>query len=72
MKTKKNVYIVDDIQENIMVIGNVLKNNGLNISIARNGKQALIGITKKIPDLILLDISMPEMDGYEVCKELKE
>jgi len=71
MKEKRNVYIVDDIQENLQVIGNVLKNNGLNISIARNGIQALKGIKKKIPDLILLDISMPEMDGYEVCKALK-
>ncbi len=68
---KKNIYVVDDIQENIQVIGNILINNGLNISIARDGEQALKGIKKKLPDLILLDVSMPGMDGFEVCKKLK-
>jgi two-component system sensor histidine kinase/response regulator len=69
---KKNIYVVDDIQENIQVIGNVLINNGLNISIARNGEQALKGIKRKLPDLVLLDVSMPGMDGFEVCKRLKD
>lgn len=69
---KKNVYIVDDVQENLQVIGNILKQNNINISVARNGEQALNGIKKKLPDLVLLDISMPGMDGYEVCKKLKE
>ena len=68
---KKNIYIVDDIEENLQVVGAMLKEEGLNISFARNGESALKGIAKKIPDLILLDISMPEMDGYEVCEHLK-
>ncbi len=68
---KKNIYVVDDIQENIQVIGNILITNGLNISIARDGEQALTGIKKKLPDLVLLDVSMPGMDGFEVCRRLK-
>lgn len=71
MGIKKSIYIIDDVHENLQVLGNILKNDGYNISVARNGKQALEGINIKLPDLILLDISMPEMDGYEVCKELK-
>lgn len=71
MKAKKNIYIVDDVHENIQVLANILKNNGYNFSVARNGEQALEGIQLKLPDLILLDVSMPGMDGYEVCKELK-
>lgn len=69
---KWNVYVVDDVQENIQVVGNILKQHGIGISVARNGEQALIGIIKKMPDLILLDVTMPGMDGYEVCEKLKE
>ena len=66
-----NIYIVDDIQENIQVLGKILIEQGYNIHVARNGNQLLNGIQKMKPDLILLDISMPGMDGYEVCKILK-
>ncbi len=71
METKSNIYIVDDIQENIQVLGNILMENGFNIQIARNGEQALTGIRKKIPDLVLLDVSMPGLNGYEVCESLQ-
>lgn len=69
--TKPRVLIVDDIPENIKVISNVLYKNGISISIAKNGIQALKIIEKKLPDLILLDIAMPEMNGYQVCEKLK-
>ncbi len=69
-KSKQSIFVVDDVQANLQVVGNILKGKGLNISFARNGEQALLGIKKKKPDLILLDISMPEMDGYEVCERL--
>lgn len=72
MEKKKNIYIVDDIQENLKVLGNILQNNNYNISFAQNGEQAIKGISKKLPDLILLDVSMPVMDGFETCKRLKE
>ena len=71
MDEKKNIFIVDDIEENLQVIGTILKENNLNISFARNGTQAIAGIEKKLPDLILLDITMPDIDGFEVCGKLK-
>jgi two-component system sensor histidine kinase/response regulator len=66
------VLVVDDIEKNLQLIGNLLQDKGVNILLANNGTKALSAAQKKIPDLILLDIAMPEMDGYEVCKRLKE
>lgn len=71
MEEKHYVLIVDDIQENLQLIGNILYKNGINVSSASSGKQALEKVKVKLPDLILLDISMPYMDGFEVCKKLK-
>ncbi len=72
MNTSKNVYLVDDVQENLQVLGNILRENGYNIALAKTGQQALKGICKMQPDLILLDISMPDMNGFEVCEQLKK
>lgn len=66
-----NVLIVDDVMSNIQVIGSILRKNNLNTYAALSGKQAL-NIAADTPlDLILLDIAMPEMDGYEICRHLK-
>ncbi|WP_372368540.1 response regulator [Candidatus Uabimicrobium sp. HlEnr_7] len=65
------ILIVDDTVKNIQVLGTILKNEGYQINIAQNGIQAL-KIAQKIDiDLILLDIMMPEIDGFETCKRLK-
>ncbi len=66
------VLIVDDIPENLQILSNILFEKGIEISFATNGKQALETVEYNPPDLILLDISMPEMDGYEVCERLKK
>ncbi|MEI6714477.1 MAG: adenylate/guanylate cyclase domain-containing protein [Verrucomicrobiota bacterium] len=66
------ILLVDDIMENIQVAGNILKNQGFHLNIARNGRQALEVVEKTPPDLILLDIMMPEMDGFECCHILKQ
>lgn len=66
------VLIVDDIPENLQILSNILFEKGIEISFATNGKQALETVEYNPPDLILLDISMPEMDGYEVCEQLKK
>ena len=68
---KNTVLVVDDSPENIDLLGDVL-NQDYNIKVALNGEKALkIAITEKPPDIILLDIMMPGMDGYEVCRRLK-
>jgi PleD family two-component response regulator len=70
-KKKPLILIVDDTTKNIQVLGNILYSKGYNISVATSGKEALESVKAKTPDLILLDIQMPEMDGFEVCKNLK-
>jgi PleD family two-component response regulator len=66
------VLVVDDNYENLRVVGNILKEENFRIAMATSGKSAIeILKTNKI-DLILLDIMMPEMDGFEVCRVLKE
>jgi two-component system, sensor histidine kinase and response regulator len=64
------ILTIDDTTENIDIIINALADKYF-VQAAVNGKRALKMIEKKIPDLILLDIMMPEMDGYEVCRRLK-
>jgi len=71
MEQKVNILIVDDIPENLEILSNVLISEGYNVTFAENGKEALNISDKKDYDLILLDIMMPEMDGFEVCKILK-
>jgi two-component system, sensor histidine kinase and response regulator len=66
------ILMVDDNAQNIQVLGNILKERGYKISVSMNGNEALNFVNKTIPDLILLDIMMPEMDGFEVCRRLKE
>jgi two-component system, sensor histidine kinase and response regulator len=65
------ILLVDDTMENIQVAGELLRGKGYQVSVARDGTQALTVCEKSNPDLILLDIMMPEMDGYECCRKLK-
>ncbi len=68
---QKTVLVVDDEPGNIDVIKNVLQDRH-KIKAAINGTKALAAAEKlPMPDLILLDIMMPEMDGYQVCRQLK-
>jgi putative two-component system response regulator len=66
----KNVLIVDDIAKNIDLLKGILSEH-YQIQIAKSGKMALNIIESKAPDIILLDIMMPEMNGFEVCRILK-
>ena len=68
---KALVLIVDDSTLNLKVLGNTLRGEGFSLAVAKSGREALEFVRKKLPDLILLDIMMPEMDGYAVCKRLK-
>jgi signal transduction histidine kinase len=72
MKKKQTVLIVDDNPENLAILGNIIAKNGYIPGFSKNGTEALVYMTEKRPDLILLDIMMPEMDGFEVCRRLKQ
>ncbi len=66
------ILIVDDLPKNIQVLGTILKREGYRINVARNGLEAL-DVAGKVPlDLILLDVMMPRMDGWETCEKLKQ
>ncbi len=65
------ILMVDDNLQNLQLLGNTLKGGGFRVAAARSGAQALTFVKKKVPALILLDIMMPDMDGYEVCRQLK-
>ncbi len=71
MNEMRRILIVDDERFHLNVMADLLGENH-NILIAKNGSRALeVAVTSPIPDLILLDVLMPEMDGYEVCRRLK-
>ncbi len=69
---KQLVLIVDDNSQNCMLLGNMLSKEDYEIGIAEDGLQAIEFVKHEPPDLILLDIMMPKMDGFEVCKRLKQ
>ena len=71
-KSTPNILIVDDIPANLKALGDILKGDGYKVRPVPNGTLALQAVEKEKPDLILLDIMMPGMDGYEVCHRLKE
>ncbi len=66
------ILIVDDNTYNIQVLGNILRENDYRTAVAQDGFEALNFLEKKMPDLVLLDIMMPQMDGYEVCERIKK
>ncbi|GAB4358482.1 MAG: hypothetical protein Fur0042_27970 [Cyanophyceae cyanobacterium] len=66
-----DVLIVDDQPNNLRLLSIMLKNHGYRVRQAISGRVALTSAHLAVPDVILLDISMPEMDGYEVCRQLK-
>jgi serine phosphatase RsbU (regulator of sigma subunit) len=69
-KSRQTILIVDDAPENLDLISGILKTT-YKVKVAKSGEHALKIIAKSSPDLILLDVMMPEMDGYEVCRRLK-
>ena len=71
-KKSDKILIVDDVSRNIQILGNILSQKQFQIAYAQSGQQALYICKTQDFDLILLDIMMPGMDGYEVCKRLKK
>jgi len=72
MQVNYTVLIVDDVPKNLQVVGNILKDQSICSYAALSGEQALKVLKNTKIDLVLLDISMPEMDGYEVCRHIKK
>lgn len=66
------ILIVDDTPANLKLLSQMLSGQGFKVRVASNGRQALTSIKVALPDLVLLDIKMPEMSGFEVCKLLQE
>ena len=69
---EKNVLVVDDIFENLLILKRMLEKSGYKPLTASSAKDALEMIKVKLPQLILLDVYMPEMDGFELCEILKQ
>jgi PAS domain S-box-containing protein len=70
-KTKRTILVVDDNPANLQLLTSLLRESDYDVRPAITGLLALATVKLDLPDLILLDVKMPEMDGYEVCRQLK-
>jgi len=70
--TLNNILVVDDTPDNLRLLFSALSGEGYTVRCAKNGPMALTGAQAMPPDLVLLDVRMPQMDGYEVCRRLKQ
>lgn len=66
-----HVMVVDDTSANLKLLKEMLQKIGFSVSVFRRGKDAIESLVYSVPDIILMDINMPEMDGYETCSQIK-
>ncbi|GDY11997.1 hypothetical protein LBMAG53_08750 [Planctomycetota bacterium] len=71
MSANGEILLIDDTPENLRVLGDLLRDRGFTVRVASNGAMALRSVQARRPDLILLDIRMPDMDGFETCRRLR-
>lgn len=71
-QNRGDILIVDDTPANLQLLMQLLNDQGYKVRPATSGRLAIKGAQRQLPDLILLDISMPEMDGYETCERIKQ
>jgi len=71
MDTKKTILVVDDSETNVLLISNILELAGYNIISAFNGKEAFSVVEERMPDLILLDLMMPYLNGFKFLEKIK-
>jgi PleD family two-component response regulator len=71
-KPGMTILIADDTAENVALLSRILKMSGYNVQAATGGDQVIAYAKASLPDLILLDVNMPGMDGFEACRRLKE
>lgn len=72
MAEKKRILVVDDEPDFALLVQGNLQKEGFDVDVAYNGVEGLEKIKQNPPDAIVLDVMMPEKDGYEVCAELKK
>lgn len=72
MTATKKILVVDDDPYILMSLEFLMKKNGYDVMVARNGTEALDIVEKQVPHIVLLDIMMPDVDGYEICKHIRK
>ncbi len=72
MRDPARILVVDDVADNVEILRMRLESMGYEVVVAEDGEQALAVVRETLPDLILLDIMMPKLSGFEVCKQLKD
>lgn len=65
---KKKILVVDDDPYILMSLEFLMKKNGYDVLVARNGTEAMAILREFLPDIVLLDIMMPDVNGYDICK----
>lgn len=71
-ETEATILVVDDNTDNVEILRAFLESRGFTIAEARDGREALAKMEEVRPDLVLLDVMMPGMDGWEVCRVIKQ
>jgi CheY-like chemotaxis protein len=66
------ILVVDDNDLNLSLIAKILELESYQVTLARNGTEAIQAVTRAMPDLAILDVMMPDMDGYELCQKLRQ
>ena len=72
MSAKSRILAVDDNQDSLFALKELLLSNGLDVITAGSGQEALDKVGRDNPDIVLLDLNMPGMDGYEVLRRIKQ
>ena len=67
-----SILIVDDNDINLVLLGKILEIEGYQVFTAHNGTEAIQAITKQMPDLAILDVMMPDIGGYDLCRKLRQ
>jgi CheY-like chemotaxis protein len=66
------ILVVDDNDMNLMLLSKILEMDGYKVTTALNGREAIQAAEAEMPDLAILDVMMPDMDGYELCRKLRQ
>ena len=67
-----SILVVDDNDMNLTLVAKILELEGYRVVVARNGREAIHAVELSMPDLAILDVMMPDMDGYELCQKLRQ